>query len=85
MSGEDPKFVVVVGGLKWFPKGYFIMLNTGELNFNKKVRGKKSEDNVGVNPKYLSNGIVLGKTLKFFIPREKLRAFWGGGGHETRH
>ena len=59
---------VVVGGLKWFPKGDFIMLNTGELNFNKKVCGKKSEDNVGVIPKYLSKWDCVRKYSEIFDP-----------------
>ena len=49
VSGEDPpehltngKDFILVGGLKWFPKGDFISLNVNELNFNKGVRGKKS-------------------------------------------
>ena len=33
---------VIVGGLKWFPKGDFISINCGELNFDQKKRGKKS-------------------------------------------
>ena len=47
MTGEDPPInlssdneSVLVGGLKWFPKGDYISLNIKELNFNKKVMGK---------------------------------------------
>ena len=87
MSGEDApenlsngeKFVVV-GGLKSFPLGYFIMLNTGELNFNKKVRGKKSEDNVGVIPKFLSKRDYVRKYSEISDHTGKIAPILGGGG-----
>ena len=48
ISGQDPlenlsrdRESVLVGGLKWFPKGDFIKLNINELNFNKKSPRKK--------------------------------------------
>ena len=47
-SGQDPdpKFSVdgksiIVPGLKWFPKGDFLMLNVGEMIFSRKVRGRR--------------------------------------------
>ena len=56
------------------------MLNTGELNFNKKVRGKKSEDNVGVIPKYLSKQDCVRKYSEIFDPTGKIAPILGGGG-----
>ena len=57
MSGEDAtenlsgdKKSVLVGGLPWFPKEDDLMLNIKELNFNKKIRGKKSSKNAGIIP-----------------------------------
>ena len=53
MSGEDPpenlsadQMSVLVGG--------FLMLNIKELNFNKKIRGKKSLRNAGLIPEKLT-------------------------------
>ena len=50
-SGQDPEEElsadgqsVMVGGLKWYPKGDYLMLNIGELNFARKVRGRKMEN-----------------------------------------
>ena len=50
-SGEDPDLTlsedgksVRTGGIIWFPKGDFIMLNVGDLNFSKKVCGRKIGD-----------------------------------------
>ena len=47
ISGEGPPETlstdnesVLVGGLKWFPKGDFISLNIKVLNFNKKIEVK---------------------------------------------
>ena len=45
---------VVVAGLRWFPKGDFIKLNINELNFNKKFRGRKSVEDIGIIPKVLT-------------------------------
>ena len=46
-SGEDPpsnlsadQCSVLVGGLRWFPKGDFTKLKVKDLNFNREVRGK---------------------------------------------
>ena len=57
MSGEDPpqilskdKESVKVAGMKWFPKGDFIQLDVKELNFAKKIRGKKSAKSKGIIP-----------------------------------
>ena len=56
------------------------MWNTGELDFHKKVRGKKSDDNVGVIPKYLSKQDCVGKYSEIFDPTGKIASILGGGG-----
>ena len=68
MSGEEPPETlstdnesVLVGGLRWFPKGDFISLNIKELNFNKKIRGKKSGQNIGAIPEKLTLRDCVGK------------------------
>ena len=33
---------VIVGGLKWSPKGDFILINCGEINVAKRERGRKA-------------------------------------------
>ena len=61
MSGEDPlphlsadgKSINVLGQL-WFPKGDFIRLTVGELNFNRKLRGRKLPENAGLIPDLLT-------------------------------
>ena len=64
ISGDNPSenlssdgVSVVVAGLRWFPEGNFIKLNISELNFNKKLRGKKSAENVGVIPNAFSKRV----------------------------
>ena len=52
-SGEDPDDhlsadgkMIMTGGLRYFPKGDFLMLNIGKINFSRKVRGRKlTEEN----------------------------------------
>ena len=73
ISGEDPpehlssdKESVLVGGIKWFPKGDFIKLNIKDLNFNKRVRGKKSDKNIGVIPDILTKRDCVSRTSEIF-------------------
>ena len=59
---------VMVGGLKWFPKGHFLMVNIDPLNFTHKVRGKKAAPSNGI-PEELTVVDVTGKVAEFwFIP-----------------
>ena len=51
-SGQDPDKKlsvdgksITVGGMKWFPKDDYVTLNIGELNFCKKLRGRKVSNN----------------------------------------
>ena len=73
MSGEDPpeklsndNQSVLVGGLKWFPKGDFISLNIKDLNFNKRIRGKKSVQNSDTIPDKLTLRHCVGKASEIF-------------------
>ena len=57
-SGEDPDVTlsedgksVKTGGLIWFPKEDYIMLNIGDLNFAKKICGRKIGNKMGLPEK----------------------------------
>ena len=76
-SGEDPPEdmvhgnengddFVLIGGLKWFPKGDFIALNVTALNFGKKVRGKKSVENTGIIPEVLTKRNCVSRSSEVF-------------------
>ena len=74
VSGKDPdetlsadKESVMVGGLKWFPKGDFLMVNIDPLNFTRKVRGRKAVSTKGI-PEELTMVDVAGKVAEFFEP-----------------
>ena len=49
LCNEDKKSVNVAG-IKWFSKEDNLSLNIGDLNFSKKVRGKKTNDLKGIIP-----------------------------------
>ena len=58
-SGEKPPEYedgesVRVGGLKWFPEGVFLYININELNFTKKLRGRKPTAGRGIIPENLT-------------------------------
>ena len=52
ISGSDPPEHInndqksVTVGLKWFSKGDFLKFNISDLNFNRKVRGRKVSDKI---------------------------------------
>ena len=48
LANEDMS--INVAGLKWFPKSDLLSLKIGEMNFGKKVRGKKSVKFAGIIP-----------------------------------
>ena len=71
-SGQDPdanlsedKKSVNVGGVKWFTKDDYIMLNTGKMNFSKKVRGRKRGSDYAV-PERLTVRHCVGKVAEIF-------------------
>ena len=69
---------VLIGGLKWFPKGDFIKLNAKELNFNKKIRGKKSNLNLGIIPQMLTKRDCVSKYSETFDPLGKIAPILAG-------
>ena len=69
---------VIVAGLKWFPKGDFIKLNVSELNFNKKLRGRKSGEDIGVVPDILTKRDCVSKFSEVFDPLGKVAPILGG-------
>ena len=85
ISGYDPpevlsnsKEYVVVAGLKWFPKGDFVKLNIDDLNFNKKLRGRKSGAGAGVIPEVLTKRACVSKVSEIFDPLGKVAPILGG-------
>ena len=72
-SGEDPpkdlehgEGFVLIGGLKWYPKGDFVALNISELNFSRKIRGKKSVENAGIIPEVLTKRNCVSRSSEVF-------------------
>ena len=55
-----------VAGMKWFPKGDFISLNIGEINFSKKSRGKKLASREGIIPENFTRRDCAGKVAEIF-------------------
>ena len=54
--------------MKWFPKGDFLKLNIGEMNFSKKQRGRKSLCEIGKIPERISRRDCAGKVAEIFDP-----------------
>ena len=84
-SGEDPpsnlsadQCSVLVGGLRWFPKGDFTKLKVKDLNFNRKIRGKKSKIGAGVIPEKLTLRDCASKVAELFDPTGKVAPITGG-------
>ena len=68
---------VSVGGLKWYTKEDYLMLNVNELNFARKVRGRKSEDGLGI-PDRLTKRDCVGKVAELFDPLGKITPIVAG-------
>ena len=73
VSGEDPpidlsdgKDFILCGGMKWFSKGDFLGLNIPELNFSKKVRGKKALDKAGIILEHLTKVNCVSRSSEVF-------------------
>ena len=75
---SSDKNSVLVPRLKWFPKGDFIKLNISELNFNKKFRGRKLKENIGVIPDFLTKRDCVSKVSEVFDPLGKVATIIGG-------
>ena len=75
-SGEDPPshlsedgVSINVGGMKWFPKNDVLRLNIGDLNFSKRIRGKKDMGSLGLIPENVTRAHCQGKASEIFDPR----------------
>ena len=73
LSGEDPHesvsddgVSICVAGMKWYPKEDVLSLNLSELNFSKRVRGKKSESAVNIIPDKLTRRHCAAKVAEVF-------------------
>ena len=73
-SGEDPDgslsedgVSLLVGGIRWFPKGDFWKLNIGMINFARKVRGRKLTNENEI-PEELCLRLCVSVTGEIFDP-----------------
>ena len=57
-----------MGGYKWFSKGDDLRLNIGDLNFAKRIRGRKDLGALGVIPENLTQSYCQGKAAEIFDP-----------------
>ena len=85
ISGSDPpeylssdQESVLVAGLKWFPKGDFFKINIIKLNFNKRVRGRKSLNNVGSIPEVLTKRSCISKLSEVYDTLGRVAPILGG-------
>ena len=85
VSGEDPpeflrdgREYILVGGVKWFPKGDFISMNISELNFSRRVRGKKAKGNIGSVPDLLTKRNCVSRSSELFDVMGLLAPIIGG-------
>ena len=83
-SGREPdeslstdKESVSVGGLKWYTKDDYIMLNVSELNFSRKIRGRKCESGTGI-PEKITMRDCVGKVAEMFDPLGKVTPLIAG-------
>ena len=74
-SGQDPpenvssdKESIVVGGLKWYPKRDLLKLNIGEINFHKKMRGRKAGNGTGIIPENFTKRDCVSRVAEVFDP-----------------
>ena len=85
ISGSDPPEhlstdgeSVTVFGMKWFPKGDFIRLNISELNFSRKLRGRKSSVKAGQIPDVLTLKNCVSRTSEVFDPLGRVTPLTAG-------
>ncbi|XP_066927641.1 uncharacterized protein [Clytia hemisphaerica] len=72
-SREDPPSTlsddgetIHVGGMRWLVKSDELALNVGELNFNKKIRGRKPEQSIKGIPSNLTRRQCASKVAELF-------------------
>ena len=73
LSGEDPLesltddgITINVAGMKWYPKEDQLSLNICELNFSKRIRGKRSDDLINQVPEKLTRRHCVSKVADVF-------------------
>ena len=64
--------------MKWFPKGDFIRLNISELNFSRKLRGRKSSVKAGQIPDVLTLKNCVSRTSEVFDPLGRVTPLTAG-------
>ena len=69
---------VKVAGMKWFPKGDFLKLNIGTLNFARKQRGRKALNECGKIPANFTRRDCVGKVSEIFDLLGKANPIIGG-------
>ena len=73
-SGSDPdeslskdgKYIMC-GGLRWYPKDDYVMLNLGKINFARKKRGRKVDEEFDI-PEILTKKICVSISAEVFDP-----------------
>ena len=85
ISGSDPPEHLTVDGksihvlgFRWFPKGDFFQLNIGEMNFARKVRGRKPSDMIGKIPEVLTLSDCVSRTAEVFDPMGRVAPLTAG-------
>ena len=69
---------VILGGVKYFPETDEFSLNISDLNFGKRKRGRKSQDDVGVIPADLLRIDCVSKVAEIFDPTGRATPITGG-------
>ena len=62
---SDGEFINVAG-MKWFPESDLLALDTSELNFGRKERGKKSKELLDIIPEKFTRRQCVGKVAEVF-------------------
>ena len=69
---SEDKVSVSVGGLKWFPEGDLFHINMNELNFTKRIRGRKPNVGIGIIPENLTRHDCVSIVAEIFDPLGKM-------------
>ena len=63
---SDNSDSIKVAGMNWFPEKDVLQLCTGDMNFDKKKRGKKNNEKRGIIPDKLTKRQCVGKVAEVF-------------------
>ena len=55
-----------IGRLKWFPEGDFFYINMNELNFTKRICGRKPNVRIGIIPEKLTRRDSVSRVAEIF-------------------